>query len=382
MFDLEQAVVKWRRQMLAAGIKAPVPLDELEVHLRDEVREQTQAGIGEQPAFESAVQKLGCSSVLKNEFELVQRPASSGERKAFMGVLGFSLLSLFMFALPMFRLGTFAKMDLQQLLSCFSAIALALLLGWGGWFGYSVFPVISNARMRSAIFISNAILATLWELIFLYVIALRSGFNLEQLLVAFIWSFVLPQGLLVGSFAGLERAALRRTPIRHAIARAHDATLAFAGIPDHYFDASMNTSPTLEPGWATYLRSAAFLAPAVIIWMLATTYVMPQMNAITQAPKVHETWSKVAASPAIVFVRVGRLNNALGYEFRDHPCLILGAVSLGLGLLEWRSVRWPRYRRAIIGSGVFLLNVLLVLSLGIMFLMTALEAQALFVDFK
>ena len=30
MFDLEQAIAGWRRQMQAAGIKTPVPLEELE----------------------------------------------------------------------------------------------------------------------------------------------------------------------------------------------------------------------------------------------------------------------------------------------------------------------------------------------------------------
>ena len=28
----------WRRQMIAAGIKTPVPLEELEIHLREERR--------------------------------------------------------------------------------------------------------------------------------------------------------------------------------------------------------------------------------------------------------------------------------------------------------------------------------------------------------
>ena len=37
MFDLEQAIAGWRRQMLAAGIQSPVPLEELGIHLRDEI---------------------------------------------------------------------------------------------------------------------------------------------------------------------------------------------------------------------------------------------------------------------------------------------------------------------------------------------------------
>ena len=37
MFDLEQAILEWRRQMTAGGIKAPEVLDELESHLHDDV---------------------------------------------------------------------------------------------------------------------------------------------------------------------------------------------------------------------------------------------------------------------------------------------------------------------------------------------------------
>ena len=38
MFDLEQSISEWRRQMLAARIPTPVPLEELEIHLREEIR--------------------------------------------------------------------------------------------------------------------------------------------------------------------------------------------------------------------------------------------------------------------------------------------------------------------------------------------------------
>jgi hypothetical protein len=45
MFNLEQAIADWRKQMLAAGIKTPVPLEELESHLRDEIEWQMKSGI-------------------------------------------------------------------------------------------------------------------------------------------------------------------------------------------------------------------------------------------------------------------------------------------------------------------------------------------------
>ncbi len=52
MFDLEQAISNWRRQMLAAGIKTPAPLEELENHLREDFEQQARSGSSTQQAFE------------------------------------------------------------------------------------------------------------------------------------------------------------------------------------------------------------------------------------------------------------------------------------------------------------------------------------------
>jgi hypothetical protein len=71
MPDLEEGIAEWRRQMLAAGIKTPVPLDELEGHLRDEVEQQMKSGLSAQLAFETAIQRLGQASALKIEFKKV-----------------------------------------------------------------------------------------------------------------------------------------------------------------------------------------------------------------------------------------------------------------------------------------------------------------------
>jgi hypothetical protein len=72
MFDLEKTIAEWRKQMLAAGIKTPVPLDELEMHLREEIERQTKSGLSEQEAFHSSAQKIGQGKVLKNEFNKVE----------------------------------------------------------------------------------------------------------------------------------------------------------------------------------------------------------------------------------------------------------------------------------------------------------------------
>jgi hypothetical protein len=69
MFDLEQSIAEWRKQMLAAGIKSPVPLEELEAHLREEVEQQLRNGISVQAAFNAAVGRLGRADVLRKEFK-------------------------------------------------------------------------------------------------------------------------------------------------------------------------------------------------------------------------------------------------------------------------------------------------------------------------
>lgn len=69
MFDLEPSIAEWRRQMLAAGIKSPVPLEELECHLREEIERQMESGTSEQQAFEIAAQEIGRAELLRTEFK-------------------------------------------------------------------------------------------------------------------------------------------------------------------------------------------------------------------------------------------------------------------------------------------------------------------------
>ena len=83
MFNLEGAISEWRRQMLAAGLQTPVPLEELESHLRDEIQRQMQAGVSEQTAFDSAVRVIGPAGLLKTEFARAGRASEwLGDDKA------------------------------------------------------------------------------------------------------------------------------------------------------------------------------------------------------------------------------------------------------------------------------------------------------------
>jgi hypothetical protein len=74
MFDLEKAIAEWRRQMLAAGLKTPAPLDELESHLREDIRALLATREPADMAFQLAVSRLGNADPLRSEFNKLKNP--------------------------------------------------------------------------------------------------------------------------------------------------------------------------------------------------------------------------------------------------------------------------------------------------------------------
>jgi accessory gene regulator protein AgrB len=113
MFDLEKSIAEWRRQMLAAGIKTPVPLEELEIHLREEIEQQMKSGLNEQEAFTASVQKIGQAHAVQSEFKKVE---ASREVMRFIVVnLGIVLIlvGFFIFGLLLLILAAWDEM-LQQ----------------------------------------------------------------------------------------------------------------------------------------------------------------------------------------------------------------------------------------------------------------------------
>ena len=73
MFDIEKSISGWRRQMLAAGIKTPVPLEELEIHLRDEIERRTKPGSDEEETFNAAAKEIGQAHELRAEFAKIRK---------------------------------------------------------------------------------------------------------------------------------------------------------------------------------------------------------------------------------------------------------------------------------------------------------------------
>jgi hypothetical protein len=219
MFDLEQSIANWRQQMLAAGIKAPVPLEELESHLREEIERQIKSGMDAQRAFEITVSQIGEAKELKTEFATDSRLMSILEME--LGskrweatwmprvvMLTITLAFLSFGAMVLFKPGNFSELTFTERMSALAALLVSYLLFSAGFWGYRFFPVILSKWTRTAIIIPFVVFAIAWEMIFLTHI----NCSVARFCVAFCWAFFIPMGALNGLIWGLETAAQKNDP--------------------------------------------------------------------------------------------------------------------------------------------------------------------------
>ena len=217
MFNLDQAIAQWRQQMLNAGLKSPVPLDELENHLRDDIAAQTRSGLEAQQAFEAAVERVGQASALKAEFE----KAGDVKRARELKLIGTILVGTACFypllvgVVVLFKTGSFADISFQQQMSASVAVALTALLLVSGHVAHRFLPVISHKRTRLGVIAAGIFLLFGWLGIFYQLVMTRFEFNLSQLGVAVLWALT-PWGAILGCIYGLERAALEKAAERHS----------------------------------------------------------------------------------------------------------------------------------------------------------------------
>ena len=208
MFNLEQSIANWRRQMLAAGIQTPVPLEELEIHLREDIAQQMKTGSNQQDAFTSAVQKLGSAHTVQTEFMKVDKTHSALKWK--LMEIGLTLATIqvpLLFGGIVRKRASFIDMTAAEELSSLAALAAFSLLAWSGRLGHRFLPVIQNRRIRDAILFSCCVPLMLWWIVFLNFIVPRHDFTMGEFLVAFTWAFFTPVGACIGLNWGIETAA-------------------------------------------------------------------------------------------------------------------------------------------------------------------------------
>lgn len=213
MFELEKAIAEWRKEMISAGIKVPVLLDELEAHLHAEIERQMAMGTSAESSFENAIRKVGSADLLRREFEKVRKEArATKEAQAMSTVSMFTVAGLapVLAALVFFRAGSFAELTAIQQLSAFTAISLTLLFAFAGRLGYRFFPFVARKKMRDAILVPAGSLLALWWIIFFWGILPQNDFTMAQVLLAILWCFMMPYGIFTGVMAGIETAARKK----------------------------------------------------------------------------------------------------------------------------------------------------------------------------
>ena len=214
MFDLEQAIADWRQQMLAAGIKTPVPLEELEIHLREEIERQTEADLSETEAFKASVQKIGPAQAVQNEFRKVE--ANREDRRwqlVQITLVAFTGLVPLMGSAGFSQGGAYWEMTPGQIIAALAAWASFSLLAWSGRLSYRLFPVIPTKRTRDAIHLIYILPVALWLLAFLCLILPHYDFTVGQLFVTLGWALFPPMGACIGLFWGMETAARKKVTL-------------------------------------------------------------------------------------------------------------------------------------------------------------------------
>jgi len=229
MFDLEQSIANWRRHMLAAGITTPVPLDELEIHLREDIERQMQSGLSAQQAFGIAAKKIGQAPELKREFK---KAGAAMEMQKIIKLAGLICIAvaifcpLFMF-LPFlldhglrhtpspsaphavffpFLLVLMAKM---LGLAIYAATVAAIVLSWK--YNHKFLPVIHSQPLRRAVGIMCYGGCLLWIRFGIFQL-FPGGLHPRSIFLAMFifgleWALV---AVLGGVGHGLEKAAARQ----------------------------------------------------------------------------------------------------------------------------------------------------------------------------
>ena len=208
MFNLEQSIADWRRQMLATGIKTPVPLEELEGHLREDLEKQMQSGLNPQQAFAIAVRKMGQAGALKQEFTKAGQSAGA----QFVKLAGIACLVI---------AGSFSLLILSALSHhaagwsfkvLGSSAMAATFLSWRH--GYRFLPVIRNQPVRTAIGGACCLAGIIWIQLCIHFVPhfivhpAGSDLPFGQFMAAFLWAWNL-MAILGGMAYGLEKAARR-----------------------------------------------------------------------------------------------------------------------------------------------------------------------------
>jgi hypothetical protein len=208
MFDLEKTVSEWRRRMLAAGIRSPGPLEELEAHLREGFEHQMRSGLGEPQAFEAATRQIGQARALRAEFK--KNDTSIGARFVELTGIAWGVIAGLFSLWFLLLLFTVHEVNWAGRMLGLGAIALTLL-NWR--YGYRLLPVIRHRLVRTVIGFAGCVASIVWMGIFvkhiLPPLIEQVGISPGRLMVSFLWAWTVA-ATLASVAPGLGKAAFRQ----------------------------------------------------------------------------------------------------------------------------------------------------------------------------
>jgi hypothetical protein len=148
-----------------------------------------------------------------------------------------------------------------------------------------------------------------------------------------------------------------------ALLQLKNGLLSLLGMRNYHLITNMNTFTPIskaEPKWATYIKAGTFLAPSLILWSFSCVFLMPKLRQICG----NAGFALPTVLQAMIFAT-------------SHAVLISIGLVLSFLLLKWRSAGWSKYRRAVIGSGVFLINAFVLLVITMMVFSALIAAPAM-----
>jgi len=164
MLSLEDKIAEWRKRMAAGGVKAPAVLDELENHLREDMERQIRADKNVERAFETAVDRIGRSDLLKAEFAKVAE-MKDGRLGKMIGIACCVFAGLYSMLLAP-HLFTIHELSPAQRFMGLTAVALTFLSTVSWRFSYKYLPVIRNRRTRTIAVVACGLGGLAWLLVF------------------------------------------------------------------------------------------------------------------------------------------------------------------------------------------------------------------------
>lgn len=205
--------------MLAAGIKTPVPLEELESHLREEIERQTKSGANSEQAFKLAAEQIGKGESLQEEFrkvEEVERIRKSEQRKRrHEWVDRFTLVEGALFVPGCIAFGLFSRrreMSTGQILLCLGALVTSILFTLVGRRFGKIVPTIRDRRLQFAAFLGPIFLyIALFEWVCNFV-----ALDMAHLGIFFFWMFAPACGFMRCYIEWFERGEAARWEARIA----------------------------------------------------------------------------------------------------------------------------------------------------------------------